>query len=71
MQLQRSNPNCSSNTRDKVALNTTCIKHVKFKITNIWTGCQYIGYFCYSGNLNWTAQNLWLGHMRPEGRRLL
>jgi len=25
------------------------------------TGCQYLGYFHYSENLNWTARNLWLG----------
>jgi len=24
----------------------------------------------YSESLNWTAQNLWLGHMRPAGRGL-
>jgi len=35
--------------RDKVALRTTCIKNVKFKI-KIRTGCQYVGYLYYSGN---------------------
>jgi len=54
-------------TRDKVALRTTCIKNVKFKIIKIRTSCQYIGYFYYSENLNWATQNLRLGHMRPTG----
>jgi len=49
-----------------VALRTTCIKNVKFKIIKIRTGCQYVGYFYYSENLNWAAQNLRLGRMRPE-----
>jgi len=39
---------------------TTCIKNVKFKI-KIRIGCQYVGYFYYSENLNWAAQNLRLG----------
>jgi len=26
-----------------------------------------MGYFCYSENLNWAAQNLRLGRMRPAG----
>jgi len=34
-----------------VALKTTCIKNVKFKIIEIRTGCQYGGYFYYSENL--------------------
>jgi len=37
---------------DKVALRTTCIKNVKFKILKIGTGFQYVGYFYYSENLN-------------------
>jgi len=49
---------------------TTCIKIVKFKIVKIRTGCQYIGDFYYSGNLNWAAQNLSLGYMRPKGHGL-
>jgi len=40
---------------------TTCIKNVKFKVIKITTGCQYVGYFYYSENLNWPAQNLRLG----------
>jgi len=45
-----------------VALKTTCIKNVKFKIiTKIKTGCQYVGYLRHSENLNWAAQNLRLG----------
>jgi len=50
-----------------VALRTTCIKNVKFKIIKIRTGCQYVGYFYYSENLNWAAQNLELGRMRAAG----
>jgi len=50
---------------DKVALRTTCIKNVKFNIIKIWTGYQYVGYFYYSENLNWAAQNLRLSRMRP------
>jgi len=54
-----------------VALKTTSIKNVKFKIIKIRTGCQYMGYFYYySEKLNWAAQNLRLGHMRPVGRGL-
>jgi len=34
------NPNCNGNRRDKVALKTTCIKNVKFKIIKIRTGCH-------------------------------
>ena len=41
-----------------VALKATCIKNVKFKIIKIRTGCQYVGFFYYSENLNWAAQNL-------------
>jgi len=44
--------------RDKVALRTT------YQIIRIRTGCQCVGYFCYSENLNWAAQNLRLDHMR-------
>jgi len=57
----RSNPKCNGNRRDKVALKYTCLKNVKFKISKIRTGCQYIGYICYSENLNGAAQNLGLG----------
>jgi len=53
--------NCNDNRRDKVALRTTCIKNVKFKITKTRTRCQYVGYFYYSENPNWTAQNPQLG----------
>jgi len=53
-----------------VVLKNTCIKNVKFKIIKIRTGCQYIGYFNYSENLNWAAQNCRLGHMRPVSRGL-
>jgi len=53
-----------------VALKTTCIKNVKLKIVKIRTGYQYTGYFYYSKNLNWAAQNLRLGHRRPVGRGL-
>jgi len=66
MYWKRSNPNSNGNRRAKVALRTTCIKNVKFKIIKIRTGCQYVGYFYYSENLNWAAQNLRLGRMRPE-----
>jgi len=47
--------------RDKVALRTTCIKTVRFKIIKTSTGCQYVGYLYYSENLKWAAQNLRLG----------
>jgi len=57
--------NCSGNRRDKVVLRTTCTKNVKLKIIKTRTGCQYVGYFYYSKNLNWAAQNPWLGRMRP------
>jgi len=70
MHLKRSNPNCSGDRLDKVALRTTCINNVKFKIIKIRTGCQYVGYFYYSEKLIWAARNLRLGHMRPVGRGL-
>ena len=63
-------PNCNGNRRDKVALRTTCIKNVKFKIIKTRTGCQYVGYFYYSENLNWAAQNPRLGCMRATGHGL-
>jgi len=53
-----------------MALRTTCIKNVKFKVIKIRTGCQYVGYFHYSENLNWAAQRLRLGRMGPADRRL-
>jgi len=55
MYCKSSNPNCNGNRRDKVALRTTRIKNVKFKIIKIRTGCQYAGYFHYSERLNWAA----------------
>ena len=58
MYWKRSNPNGNGNRRDKMAPKTTCIKNVKFKIKKIRTSCQYAGYFYYSENLTWTAQNL-------------
>ena len=61
MYWKRSNPICNGNRRDKVTLRTTCIKNVKIKIIKIRTGFQYVGYFYYSENLNWGAQNLRLG----------
>jgi len=62
-----SNPNCNDNRRDKVALRTTCIKNVKFKIIKTRTRCQYVGYFYYSENPNWAAQNPQLGRMDMAG----
>jgi len=55
-----------------MALKTTCIKNIIFKIIKIKTVCQYIGNFYYCENLKWAAQNLQLGHMRtrPMGRGL-
>jgi len=38
------------------------MKNVKFKIIKTRTGCQCVGYFYYSQNLNWAAQNPLLGH---------
>jgi len=39
-----------------MALRTTCIKNVKFKIIKIRTGCEYVRYFYHSENLNWAAK---------------
>jgi len=61
MSWKRSNPKCNGNRRDKVALRTACNKNVKFKIIKLRTSFQYVEYFYYSQNLNWAAQNLWLG----------
>jgi len=68
MYWKRSNLNCSSNIPDKVTLKTTCIKNIELKIVKIRTGCQYKGYFNCCENLNWAAQHLRLGHMRPTRR---
>jgi len=38
------NPNHIGNKCDEIALKTTCIKNVKFKIIKIKTGCHYAGY---------------------------
>jgi len=43
--------------RDNVALTTTYIKNVKFKIVKIKTGYQHVGYLYYGESLNWAAQN--------------
>jgi len=51
-----------------VALKTTYIKNVKFKIIKIKTGCQYVGYFNYSENLNWGCTKYSTGPY--AGRRL-
>jgi len=59
--------NCDDNRRDKLALRTTSIKNVTFKIIKTRTSFPYLGYFYYSVNLNWTAQNPQLGRMRPAG----
>ena len=61
------NPNCNGHRHDKVALRATCIKNVKLKIIKTRTGCQYVGYFYYSENLNWAAQNPRLGRLTAVG----
>jgi len=43
------------------------MKNAKLKIIKIRTGCQCIGYFYYSVNLIWAAQNLRLGRMWAAG----
>jgi len=43
-------PNCNGNRRDKVALRTTCIKNVKFKITKTRQDVSMQDYFYYSEN---------------------
>jgi len=48
-------PNSNGSTRDKVALKIICIKNAIYKMIITRTGCQYIGYFYYSENLNWAA----------------
>jgi len=59
MHWKCSNPNCNGSRREKVALKTTWIK---FKIIKIRTGCQYVGYFYYSENLNWAVDGPRVGH---------
>jgi len=39
-----------------VALRTTYINIVKFKIIKLRTGCEHVVYFYCSENLNWAAQ---------------
>jgi len=70
MTWKRSNTNCNGNRRDKAVLRTTCNKKVKFNIIKTRTRCQYVGWFYYSENLNWAAQNFRLGRMRTAGRGL-
>ena len=66
--LKASNPNCHGERRNKVALRTTCIKNVKFKIIKIRTGCEYVRYFYHSeNNINWAEKKLRLGHMLAAG----
>jgi len=55
----------------KVALRTTCINNVKFKIIKIRTDCEDVRYFYHSENLNWAAKKLRLGHMVAAGWTLL
>ena len=61
------NPNWNVKRYDKVELQTTCIKNVRFKIIKIRRGCQYVGYLYYSKNLSLAAQNLCQGRMQPAG----
>jgi len=61
MHWKHSNPNCNGNRRDEVALKTTCVKKVKFKIIKTRIGGQNIGYFHYSENPNRAPQNSRLG----------
>jgi len=49
-----------------MVLKTTRVKNVKFKIIEIRTGCQNIGYCYHSNNLNRAAQNLRLGPCVPR-----
>jgi len=46
---------------DKVALRRHLHQKRQFKVIKIRKGCQYAGYFYYSENPNWAAQNLRLG----------
>jgi len=55
------NPNRNGIRHDEMALKTTCIKNIIFKIIKIKIVCQYIGNFYYCKNLKWAAQNLQLG----------
>jgi len=54
------------NRHDKAALRTTCIKNDKFKMIKTRTGCQYVGYFYHSENINKAAQNSLLGCSGPR-----
>jgi len=69
MYWKRPNPNYHGKQRNKVALKTTCIKNVKFKIIKIRTGCEYVRCFYHSENISWAEKNfdcatcwLWVGH---------
>jgi len=49
----------------KVALRTTCIKNVKFKTIKIRSGCQYVGYFYWTGlhkTFDWATCGPQVGH---------
>jgi len=72
MYWKHSNPRCNGNRRDQVALKTNSIKILKFRIIKIRTGCQYVGYIYYNGNLNWAVCNPRVGRSwsRPSPRFL-
>ena len=52
--------------RDKVALRTTCIKNVKFKIIKK-DRLSVVRILLLQRNLKWAARNLRLGRMQPAG----
>ena len=55
---------------DNVALKITCIKMSKLRFSKSVQVVSIVGYLHYSENLNWAAQNLRLGRMRPASCRL-
>ena len=66
MYWKRSDPNCSGQSMMKRHWWPPASKMSNSRLLRR-TGCQYVGYFYYSDNLNWAARNLRLGRMRPEG----
>jgi len=60
MYRKRSDPNCNGQGMIKRHWRPSASKMSTSRLLRR-TGCQYVGYFYYSENLNWAARNLRLG----------
>ena len=69
MYWKRSNPNCNGPDMIKWHWGPPASKMSNSRLSKR-TGCQYVGYFYYSENLNWAARNVRLGRMWHARRGL-